>query len=102
MTKSFDEKIENINGNIEATEKEIRQLENKAKRLTGAHSQLERKARTRRLIERGAILESLIPEAETLTNEQIQSVLLAAFHTTAAVEALKKARDSAATDSSLV
>lgn len=49
-----------------------------------------------------AILESLIPEAETLTKEQIQSVLLAAFHTTAAVEALKKVRDSAATDNSLV
>lgn len=96
------EKIETINAEIEKTKTEIRQLENKAKRLTQSHSNLERKARTRRLIQRGAILESLIPQAETLTNEQIQSVLLAAFHTTAAIEALKRARDSTATDSSLV
>lgn len=96
------EKIETINAEIEKAKTEIQQFKNHAKRLTGAHSQLERKARTRRLIQRGVILESLIPEAETLTNEQIQSVLLAAFHTTAAAEALKKARDSAATDSSLV
>lgn len=96
------EKIETINAEIEKTKTEIRQLENRAKRLTQGHSQLERKARTRRLIQRGAILESLIPGAETLTNEQIQSVLLAAFHTTAVAEALKKARDLAAADSSLV
>ena len=35
----------------------------------------ERKARTKRLIERGAILESLIPEADTFTNEQIRAFL---------------------------
>ncbi|MGL5514510.1 MAG: DUF3847 domain-containing protein [Sporomusa sp.] len=96
------EKNETINTKIEKTKMEIRQLENRAKRLTQAHSQLERKARTRRLIQRGAILESFIPDAETMTNEQIQSILLAAFHTTAAIEALKKARDSVSTDSSLV
>lgn len=102
MAETPAEKIENINNQIERTTKEIRQLENRAKRLEQSQSQLARKARTRRLIERGAILESLIPEAETLTNEQIQFVLLAAFHTTEAVEALKKVRDSAAADSSLV
>lgn len=96
------EKIESINVEIEKTKTEIRQLENRAKRLTQSHSQLERKARTRRLIQRGAMLESLIPGAETLTNEQIQSVLMAAFHTTAAIEALKKVRESAVADSSLV
>lgn len=96
------EKIESINNRIERTTKEIHQLENRAKRLEQSQSQLERKARTRRLIERGAILESLISEAETLTNEQIQFILSAAFHTTAATNALKKVRDSAATDSSLV
>lgn len=96
------EKIESINNRIERTTKEIRQLENRAKRLEQSQSQLERKVRTRRLIERGAILESLIPKAETLTNEQIQFVLFAALHTAAAVEALKKARDSTATDNSLV
>ena len=35
----------------------------------------ERKARTKRLIERGAILESLVYGADTFTNEQIKSFL---------------------------
>lgn len=34
-----------------------------------------RKERTHRLIERGAILESLIPDADTYSNEQIQFLL---------------------------
>lgn len=96
------EKNETINTKIEKTKMEIQQLENRAKRLTQAHSQLERKARTRRLIQRGAILESFIPDAETMTNEQIQTVLLAAFHITAAIKDLKKARGSGSSDSSLV
>lgn len=40
-------------------EKEIRQLENRQKILLNKKSDAERKARTRRLIERGAILESV-------------------------------------------
>ena len=35
----------------------------------------ERKARAKRLIERGVILESLLPEADTFTNEQIKAFL---------------------------
>lgn len=101
MAKSNSEKIETINRNMASTEKEIRQMENRMKRLSGEQSQLERKARTRRLIERGAMLESLIPEAETLTNEQIQSILFAVFHTDIAREVLQKTRASANTDSSL-
>ena len=94
--------LNKINAQIEAAETEIRQLQNKEKRLMQECSQLSRKARTRRLIERGAILESLIPEAETLTNEQIKAVLFAAFHTTAATAALQKVRSEAAAPSSLV
>ena len=36
----------------------------------------ERKARTKRLIERGAILESLIPAPDTLTNDDVKQILL--------------------------
>lgn len=35
----------------------------------------DRKARTKRLIERGAILESLIGNAEALSNEEIKALL---------------------------
>ncbi len=37
--------------------------------------QADRKARTKRLIERGAILESLISGADTFTNDQIKAFL---------------------------
>lgn len=102
MAKTVSSKSEKLSAQIAQTEKEIRQLENRCKRLAGSQSQLERKARTRRLIERGAMLESFIPEAETLTNEQIMSVLSASLHTTAALQALQEAQEPAAADSSLV
>ena len=94
--------LDKINSDIAKTENEIRQLQNKEKRLMQEYSQLSRKARTCRLIERGAILESLVPNAETLTNEQIKYVLLAAFHTAAAGEDLNKVRESGASENSLV
>lgn len=81
-----------ISAQIEDTKTEIRQLQNLEKRLIQEHSKLVRKARTRRLIERGALLESFIPETDLLTNEQIKTVLLMAFHTTAVIETLKRVR----------
>jgi hypothetical protein len=70
-------KLERIN-NIE---EEIRQLENQRKRLIQEQKAQERKDRTRRLIERGAILESLIDGAATLTNDQIKAILEKALST---------------------
>ena len=60
---------------IDAIETQIQQLENQKKKLIQEQKEAERKARTKRLIERGAILESLIPGAGTLTNEQIKLFL---------------------------
>jgi len=67
--------IETINTEIEKTKTEIRQLENKAKRLVGANSQFERKARTRRLCQRMGLFESMLPDIITLTDEQFKSFL---------------------------
>ena len=53
-----------------------KQLENRKKELLSRQREEERKKRTKRLIERGAILESLIDNAETFTNEQIQAFWL--------------------------
>ncbi len=47
--------------------KEIRQLENRKKILENKQRNEERKARTRRLIERGAILEGIFPLAPDLS-----------------------------------
>ena len=56
-------------------ENRLTQLQNQKKQLIQKQRAEERKARTRRLIERGAILESLIDGAEALTNDQITHIL---------------------------
>ena len=60
---------------IEVLETQIQQLANRKKKLMQEQKEQDRKARARRLIQRGAILESLIPNVGELTNEQIKSVL---------------------------
>jgi len=63
-----------------SVEEQIRQLENERKQLIQKEKDEERKARTKRLIERGAIAESLITNADTLTNEQFKAVLAKALN----------------------
>ena len=58
---------------------EIRQNENRVNELLQKKNIMERKERTRRLIERGAMLESFIDGAPELTNEQLLSLLQIAF-----------------------
>jgi hypothetical protein len=68
MATDFTEKITSI-------EEQIAQLKNRQRELVQKHKARERKERTRRLIERGAIAESLIASADELTNEQFKSVI---------------------------
>jgi septal ring factor EnvC (AmiA/AmiB activator) len=63
-------------------EREIQQGENKIKRLTNSLSAAERKARTKRLIERGAIAESFVPNAAALSNDEFKDALATAFRAT--------------------
>ena len=65
-----------LNERIAETKEKISQYENQVKRLVQKQGEAERKARTRRLIERGALLESVLPEPETLTNEQVKEILV--------------------------
>lgn len=67
-TKTTTQKIDSIKN-------QIQQLENQKKQLLQKQRAADRKARTKRLIERGAILESLIPGADKYTNEQIKDFL---------------------------
>ena len=53
----------------------IRQLENRQRILLSRKADTERKARTHRLIERGAILESVFPEIVPMTGEQVKTFL---------------------------
>ncbi len=47
--------------------------------LKNRYKEEKRRSRNHRLIERGAILESLIPDAESYSNEQIKHIIMIAF-----------------------
>lgn len=70
------------------------QAENQLKQLLSKQKEAERKARAHRLIERGAILESLIDGADALTNEQIKTVLTVALNTGEALDAIIAAQEN--------
>lgn len=59
----------------ETMREKIRQLQNRQKILLNRKADAERKARTHRLIERGAILESVFPEIIPMTGEQVKAFL---------------------------
>lgn len=79
-----------INEQIAKAEEEIRQLQNRKKKLLNQKKAEERKARTHRLIERGAILESLLEHSERYSNEQIKDLLETALQTPQAREFLRR------------
>lgn len=60
------------------TKKET-QDKHKLDTLKNRYKEEKRRNRNHRLIERGAILESLIPNAESYTNEQIKHIIKIAF-----------------------
>ena len=67
--------IDKLKNQQEKVKTEIRQLENRQKILLNRKTDAERKARTRRLIEHGAILESIFPATTAMTGEEIKAFL---------------------------
>jgi len=67
--------VTNNTGKIEKIDVKIQQLLNEKKRLLNQDKEAERKARTKRLIESGAILESIIPSLKEFSNEQVKRFL---------------------------
>ena len=59
----------------EVVREKIRKLENRQKILLNRKADAERKARTHRLIEHGAILESMFPEIIPMTGKQVKAFL---------------------------
>ena len=70
--------------------KEIRQLENRQKILENKQRNEERKARTRRLIERGAILEGVFSMSVDLPGVEVKAFLIALSHLPGAAELAAK------------
>lgn len=67
--------MENSNDEMQTVREKIRQLKNRQKILLNKKSNAERKERTHRLIERGAILESAFPSVIPISNEEVKAFL---------------------------
>jgi len=78
-----------IGEEIEIARTKKEQSENELKVLLNRKRDTERRERTHRLIERGAILESLVDGLDDLTNEQVQDLLIVALETEQARQHLR-------------
>ena len=83
-----------IKNKIDYTEERLRQLKNQEKKILKQDIVKRRKERTHRLITRGAILESLIENAEELTDEEIKILLEEATKTKEFKETLRIIREN--------
>ena len=82
-----------IKDKIDDTEERLRQLKNQEKKILKQDIVKKRKERTHRLITRGAILESLIENAEELTDKEIKILLEEATKAKEFKETLKIMRE---------
>lgn len=89
--------LEQAKAEQEKVQREIQQLENRQKILLNKKTDAERRARTRRLIEHGAILESVFPATVTMTGEEVKAFLLSLSRLPGATEATEKAAKSGMT-----
>ena len=67
--------MKNIDEKILMTEEEIKQLQNKRKKLISQQKQKERKKRDRRLYEKGAVFESIFTESKDLTKDEFYQLI---------------------------
>ncbi len=91
MSKSTAAQRASIQKKKDEAEKHISQLENRQKILLNRKRTEERKARTHRLIERGAILESVFPPVADMDGEEAQAFLIALSRLPGSMEAMETA-----------
>ena len=90
MTKPREKSRDELTTEIEDGKKKIRQYENREKMLRQKLSREERKERSHRLIVRGAVFESIVPEAKDMTDEEAAALLRLALTSEPAREFLRK------------
>ena len=90
MTKPREKTREELTAEIEDSKKKIQQYENREKVLRQKLSREKRRERNHRLIVRGAVFESIVPEAKTMTDEEAAAFLKVALTSEPAHEFLKK------------
>lgn len=67
--------MKNIDEKILMTEEEIKQLQNKRKKLISQQKQEERKKRDRRIYEKGAVFESIFTESKDFTKNELYKLI---------------------------
>ena len=90
MTKPREKNREELQAEIEDRKKKLRQLENREKMLRQKLSKEERRTRSHRLSVRGAVFESIVPEAKDMTDEEAAARLRLALTSEPAREFLRK------------
>ena len=90
MTKPREKTREELQAEIEQNKKKIRQFENREKMLRQKLSKEERRTRSHRLIVRGAVFESIVPEVKDMTDEEAAALLRLALTSEPAREFLRK------------
>ena len=95
MTKPREKTHEELTAEIEQNKKKIWQYENREKVLRQKLSREKRRERNHRLIVRGAVFESIVPEAKTMTDEEATALLRLALTSEPAREYLKKRAEGA-------
>ena len=71
--------MKNIEEKILMADEEIKQLQNKRKKLISQQKQEERKKRDKRIYERGAVFESIFTESKNLTKDEFYQLITSLF-----------------------
>ena len=90
MTKPREKKREELQAEIEDGKKKSGSLKIGKRWLRQKLSQEERRTRSHRLVVRGAVFESIVPEAKTMTDEEAAAFLRLALTSEEARAYLKK------------
>ena len=67
--------MKNIEEKILMADEEIKQLQNKRKKLISQQKQEERKKRDKRIYEKGAVFESIFTESKDLTKDEFYQLI---------------------------
>lgn len=67
--------MKNIEEKILMADEEIKQLQNKRKKLISQQKQDERKNRDKRIYEKGTVFESIFTESKNLTNDEFYQLI---------------------------
>ena len=71
--------MKNIEEKILMADEEIKQLQNKRKKLISQQKQEERKKRDKRIYEKGAVFESIFIESKDLTKDEFYQLITSLF-----------------------